>query len=132
MNISVLAAGQPRQDLNPCGEGGYLQQLLLPGGSWQVLDAELALLDATAHAEASPRPQRVAVKEVDGIIGDGGRAVFGISEAPVLTAEVHHEPEFPKCPHRAEEGDEQVLVDIPWDLADKDLTARPRWGTVPH
>lgn len=102
------------------------------GGCWQVSDTEVSLLCAAAHTEAAAGLHQVAVQLADGF-GDYARgAVFAVGEAAVLSAEVHHEPELPEGPHGAEQGDQQVLVGVPRDLADEDLTAGP-WGRpLPH
>lgn len=109
----------------------HLQQLLLLGGRWQLSDAQVPLLHAVADAQVAAWLQRVAVEQADGGAGQEGRGVLGVGEASVLPAEVHHEAELPQGPHRAEEGDQLVLVGVPGDLADEDLTAGSWTGPVP-
>jgi len=110
----------------------YLQELLLLGDGGQVSDTEVSLLRAAADAEAAVGLHHVTVQQPDGFVGRGGRVVFGVGEAAILPAEVHHEPELPEGPRRAEQGDEPVLVGVPGDLADEDLAAGSRGGPEPH
>lgn len=109
----------------------YLEQLLLPRGDREAFNAEVSLLCAVADAEAEAGRQHVAVQQADCFGSYRRRAVFGVSEAAVLSAEVHHQPELPERPHGAEEGDQQVLVGVPWDLADEDLAPGSWRWTVP-
>ncbi|TNN27766.1 hypothetical protein EYF80_062087 [Liparis tanakae] len=110
----------------------YLQEFLLLGDGRQVSDTEVPLLRAAADAEAAAGLHHVTVQQPDGFVGRGGRVVFGVGEAAILPAEVHHEPELPEGPHGAEQGDEQVLVGVPGDLADEDLAAGSGGGPVPR
>lgn len=109
----------------------YLQQLPLLGGRWQLSYAQVSLLHAVADTQVTTGLQQVAVEHANGGAGQEGRGILGVGEASVLPAEVHHETKLPQRPHRAEEGDELVLVDIPGDVADEDLAAGSWTGTVP-
>lgn len=110
----------------------YLQKVLLPGSSWKVPKRKVSLLYAAAHTETAARLQHVTMEQANGSGSKSGWAVLGIGKSTVLPAEVHHEPELPEGPHRAEQGNQKILIGISWDLADKYLTADP-WGrTVPH
>lgn len=99
----------------------------MPGGGRQVSDTEVSLLRAAADTEAEAGLQHVTVQQADGFSSYGRRAVFAVGEAAVLAAEIHHEPELPEGPHGAEEGNQQILVGVPRDLADEDLTVGS-WG----
>lgn len=108
-----------------------LLQVFLFSGSRQISNTEVSLLCAAADTEVALGLQHVAVQLEDGLGGEGRCAIFSIGKAPVLATKVHHEAELPERPHRAEQGDEQVFVGVPRDVADEDLTALS-WGwTVP-
>lgn len=92
----------------------------------------MSLLCAAADTEAEARFQHVTMQQADGVGSYSWRAVFGIGEATVLAAEVHHEPELPEGPHRAEQGDQQILVGVPRDLADENLTTGSWRRAIPH
>lgn len=90
---------------------------------WQRSNIEVSLLSAVTHTNVSPGHQHMSVKLEDGLSGYGGRAVLGVSKTTVLPTEVHHQPELPQRSYRAEERNEQVLVNVTWEPADKDLTS---------
>lgn len=104
----------------------------MPSGGWQVSHTEVSLLCAAADTEAEAGFQHVTMQKVDGVGSYSWRAVFGVGKATVLAAEVHHETELPEGPHRAEQGDQQILVGVPWDLADENLTAGSWCRAIPH
>lgn len=102
------------------------------GFARQVFDTELSLLGAVADDKVAARLQHVTMQQADGGVSYGWRSVFGIGETAVLATEVHHEPELPEWPHQAEQGDQQILVGVQWDLADEDLTVVSWNGPHPH
>lgn len=71
------------------------------------------------------------MQRADGGSGRGRAVVLGVGKATVLSAEVHHEAELPERAHGTEQRNQLVLKDIPRDLADEHLTARPRGGAKP-
>lgn len=110
----------------------YLQQVLLPGDGGQVSYTEMPLLHAAADTEEEAGLHQVTMQQADGAGSFSRAAVFGVGEATVLSAEVHHEPELPERPHGAEQGDQQILVGVPRDVADEHLTAGSWGGSIPH
>lgn len=104
----------------------------MTGDGWQVSDTEMSLLYAAADTEEEARLHQVTVQQADGAGSFSRAAVFGVGEATVLAAEVHHEPELPERSHGTEQGDQQILVGVPRDVADEHLTAGSWGGSVPH
>lgn len=92
----------------------------------------MSLLRTATDVEAEGGLYRVTVQQADGFVSDIRRAIFAVGKASILPAKVHHEPELPEGPHRAEQGDQQILIGVPRDLADKDLTVGSWGGTIPH
>lgn len=110
----------------------YLQYVFLPSGSRQTSNTKVSLLRAPPYTDAVAGLQHVAVQLSYGFSNYSSWAIFGIRKAAVLPAEVHHQPELPERSNGAEQGDQDVLVRVPWDLADEDFTARSWRGTFPH
>lgn len=92
----------------------------------------MSLLDAVTDTEEESRLQHVTMQQANDTGSYSWRAIFGIGKAAVLAAEVHHEPELPEWPHRAEQGNQHILVGVPWDLANEDLTVGTWGGPMPH
>lgn len=109
----------------------YLEQEVLRRVGREPSNAEVFLLRAVTHGDPGAGLQHVAVQLVDRSGGLHCRGVFGVGEAAVLPAEVHHQPELPERPHGAEQGDQQVLVGVPWDVVDEDLAVGSWGGAVP-
>lgn len=110
----------------------YLQYVFLPSGRRQTSNTKVSLLCAPPYTDAVARLQHVTVQLPYGFSNYSSWAIFGIRKAAVLPTEVHHQPELPEWSNGAEQGNQDVLVRIPWDLADEDFTARSWRGTFPH
>ena len=100
--------------------------------SWDGLDTELPVVHALADGEKVAGSYVVEVKLSDGFLGITQNPVADVTEGPVDSAELNHQPKLKNPPAGGEYGDELVLEAISWDPVAVHLSAlgRLRPGVV--